>query len=48
MKPPKPPAVRAASDPRRSINFTAKGTPRLSASTGSLERPAVPAKLKKK
>lgn len=42
MKTPKPPAMRAATDNRRSINFTAKGTPRLSASTGSIERPATP------
>ena len=39
MKAPKLPAERASSDPRRAMNFTAKGTPRLSASTGQAVRP---------
>ncbi len=41
MKTRKPPASR---DPRRNLNFTAKGTPRLSASTGRIERPVLPPK----
>ena len=38
----KPPAERATSDPRRSLNFTAKGTPRLSASSGKAVREPPP------
>ena len=40
----KPPAEAAASDNRRAVNFTAKGTPRLSASSGRIERPVTPPK----
>ena len=42
----KPPAERATSDPRRSLNFTAKGTPRLSASSGKAVREPPPKQKK--
>ena len=38
MKPPKPATPRPTSDPRRSLNFTSKGVPRLSASSGQAVR----------
>lgn len=38
----KPPEERATSDPRRNLNFTTNGTPRLSASSGKAVREPPP------
>jgi hypothetical protein len=38
------PPTRATSDPRRALNFTTTGKPRLSASSGRIERPVTPPK----
>lgn len=48
MKPPAQPTPRQQIDSTRRLNLTAKGTPRLSASSGSIERPVLPPKLPKK
>ena len=44
----KPPEERATSDPRRNLNFTAKGTPRLSASSGKAVREPPPKPTKER